>query len=530
MSSGLMSREFEESYKVDVFPTPVKAITLVDGVSDRAVEVANELGLYVHDLRKIPGIERKDAVLQEALNRSKTFRSSAWLGRGDMDNFLKKAGAPAFWQLREGGGRVVSRLGNGVGMGVQDAIDNGMIVERTPRGNAEAVRIWQDLMLYALLTGNRNPRNNPVIADDLAVKNGSATKFIWDREDTMAEINPESRSHEDMIDPALDMSSFLKDKKVAIIGFGRIAQEVVKKSPFLMLSKNSAFDLFPPKGVSGVRVEDTLEDALRDASLVLLHMSGDEQLIGEAELKLLAKDAIVCNLARGGIVDPKALFEAIESGRVKAAGLDTHVVEGDKLVPFSNLPANSDDWQPGHYAVALRMHENVVATNHSAANDKTAQGVNAEDGVRAVYNYLMRGRILDPILLDQTEFPFDAFMQERDGHVVPVEYNGSPRAVFELLHDGKVPGLMDEVNSKIAQKLGFNKLNIVGGTISPYEYGKGKEGRRNSIGLQAVEIPEVFGKMSPLELQKGFGELIRLAESHPGMRTARAFFPQRKSA
>jgi len=519
---------FGGEYEVSVFPTPVNAVTLVDGVSNRAEEIAHELGMTVHDLRKVRGIERKSDVLQEALNQTGTLRSAAWLGRGGMDDFLKKGGVDAFWQLRDSGVQVVGRLGNGVGMDVQAAFDSGVLVARTPRGNAEAVRIWQDLILHALFANDVDLMINPALKDSNNFKHASDTnKLTWDRKDLAAEVNPDSC--DELPEKAKAMAEYLRGKKVTILGAGRIGREVIAKSPFLREADIHVFDPYPPKDIANITVHNSSKDALADAELVLLHMSGADRMIGAEELKLVKDGAKICNMARGGIVDPKALFEAIESGKISGAGLDTHLVEGDDTAQYVHLPSSRVDWSDEHYAVALRRHSKVIGTNHSAASDEKAQAINAEDGIRAIHHYNRFGELQDGVLVPAAQFPYDAFMQERDGHLVPVEANGHPRIVIESMHDGLVPGLMDDVHRAIAAKLGWAKLNVVGGKISPYEYRQGDERRRNAIALQAVEVPARFGQMSPAEMQRSFGELIRLVESERGMRKARILFPRRKN-
>jgi glycerate dehydrogenase len=68
-----------------------------------------------------------------------------------------------------------------------------------------------------------------------------------------------------------------------------------------------------------------LDDLLAASHVVSLHCPLTENthhLIGERELGLMRRDAILVNTARGGIVDEAALLEAVRSGRIAGAAVD----------------------------------------------------------------------------------------------------------------------------------------------------------------------------------------------------------------
>ena len=71
--------------------------------------------------------------------------------------------------------------------------------------------------------------------------------------------------------------------------------------------------------------------------------------MGEAELAMMKKDAILINTARGGLVDEKALLKALREGRIYGAGLDA----------FAHEPPEDDAW------FSL---DNVVLGSHCAAS------------------------------------------------------------------------------------------------------------------------------------------------------------------
>ncbi len=72
-------------------------------------------------------------------------------------------------------------------------------------------------------------------------------------------------------------------------------------------------------------------------------------IIGEAALKAMRTDAWLVNVARGGLVDERALLAALDSGAIAGAALDVFEIE----------PPTPDN--------PLFSHERVVLSPHSAA-------------------------------------------------------------------------------------------------------------------------------------------------------------------
>ena len=73
-----------------------------------------------------------------------------------------------------------------------------------------------------------------------------------------------------------------------------------------------------------------LEDLLRESDFVSIHTpltDATRHLIDERELGLMQDTAILVNTSRGPVVDEAALAEALEGGRIFAAGLDVYEEE-----------------------------------------------------------------------------------------------------------------------------------------------------------------------------------------------------------
>lgn len=91
----------------------------------------------------------------------------------------------------------------------------------------------------------------------------------------------------------------------------------------------------------GVQLVD-LDQVLAGSDFVSLHVplkDSTHYLINAPELTRMKQGAYLVNLARGGVVNELALLEALKSGHLKGAALDTHEAEGEgKVSPLAGLP------------------------------------------------------------------------------------------------------------------------------------------------------------------------------------------------
>jgi len=138
----------------------------------------------------------------------------------------------------------------------------------------------------------------------------------------------------------------LAGKTVGLVGFGAVAQML---APILksMDARVIYTDLKPNPELPHAFRE--LPQLLREADIVSLHVpltSATGNLIDRQRLAMMRPGAILINTARGGLVEQPALLEALENGRLRAAGLDV----------FATEPIAADD--------ALLRLENVVVAPH----------------------------------------------------------------------------------------------------------------------------------------------------------------------
>ena len=150
----------------------------------------------------------------------------------------------------------------------------------------------------------------------------------------------------------------LLDKKVGVVGFGRIGQlvaerlkgfgvEILAYDPYVSVQR---------AGQLGARLV-TLDELLAESDFITIHLPKTPEtmgLIGKEALTKVKPSVRVINAARGGVLDEEALAAAIAEGRVAGAGLDVFATE-----PCTDSP--------------LFAHESVVVTPHLGASTEEAQ-------------------------------------------------------------------------------------------------------------------------------------------------------------
>jgi phosphogluconate 2-dehydrogenase len=140
-------------------------------------------------------------------------------------------------------------------------------------------------------------------------------------------------------------------KTLGIVGFGRIGQAVARRGALcfgMPVLYHSRSPVEVPDLAGGAR-RVSFDQLLRESDIVVLTLPLTEQtrgLMGAAQFGAMKPGAIFINGARGAIVREDALLAALDSGHLRAAGLDVFATEP--------LPLESP----------LRLHPRVTATPH----------------------------------------------------------------------------------------------------------------------------------------------------------------------
>jgi D-3-phosphoglycerate dehydrogenase len=150
----------------------------------------------------------------------------------------------------------------------------------------------------------------------------------------------------------------LWNKTIGIVGFGRIGQEVAKRAKAFDMDvlAYDVIDIDEACKEVGAKRSD-INTIIEQADYISLHvplLPQTKGMIGEKELKTMKKTAYLINTSRGGVVNEKALLDALNNGEIAGAALDV----------FENEPPV--DWQ-------LIKHPRLVATPHLASSTEEAQ-------------------------------------------------------------------------------------------------------------------------------------------------------------
>jgi len=118
----------------------------------------------------------------------------------------------------------------------------------------------------------------------------------------------------------------LAGKTAVVLGYGAIGQRIARACLGLGMHV-IAHRRRPEVTTDGVdlRGPSDLHRSLTEADVLVLALPQTEEtvgLIGSRELGLLREGAILVNIARGNLVDEKALYDALASGKLRAAGID----------------------------------------------------------------------------------------------------------------------------------------------------------------------------------------------------------------
>ena len=307
-------------------------IVVADKISDRGLELLREPGWEVQ-MPAPAALERELTSADGLVVRSATRVTAAMLEK-----------APRL--------RVVGRAGVGVdNIDVDAATRRGVLVMNTPGGNAVSVAEHTLAMLLAL--ARSVPRHNA------AIHTGH-----WEK--------------------GAGLGTELRGKTLGLVGLGRVGVEVARRARALEMRVLANDPYITPAAAREVDVElVSLEELLRRSDFVSLHTSlsaETEKMINAAALAQMRRGAWLINCARGELVDEAALAEALRSGKLAGAAVDTFAEEPPKNSPLLGLP-------------------NLIATPHIAGSTAEAQEEVGTLIAQQVRDFLAEGVIRNAVNL-----------------------------------------------------------------------------------------------------------------------------------
>ena len=122
------------------------------------------------------------------------------------------------------------------------------------------------------------------------------------------------------------IGNLIIDKTIGVIGLGRIGRSVAElfrgiKNPVIGYDPYANEEWAEANGVNLV----SLEEVISQCDILTLHIPGNKNksaFITEKELGIMRDGAFLINIARGGVVDENALYEALKSGKLTGAAVD----------------------------------------------------------------------------------------------------------------------------------------------------------------------------------------------------------------
>jgi D-3-phosphoglycerate dehydrogenase len=240
------------------------------------------------------------------------------------------------------------------GTDLEAAREKGILVTHNPGANADSVADMTVGLMLAVL--------KKIAKLDRKVRSGG-----WEREGT------------------LDMHG----KVLGIIGIGRIGKLVAKRVQGFDMAIVANDIVEYPEFLERYEIESvSKEELLKRTDIVTIHTPLDAStrgMIGEERLRLMKKNSILVNTARGPIVDAMALYKALKEGWIAGAGLDVHMTEPPTFRPLVEL-------------------DNIVSTCHVAGLSDGASYNMAMQTVEKIISYF-RGEMPESVLTPGVEFP-----------------------------------------------------------------------------------------------------------------------------
>jgi D-3-phosphoglycerate dehydrogenase len=148
------------------------------------------------------------------------------------------------------------------------------------------------------------------------------------------------RMHDGHWDKATHKSLELRGRTLGLVGLGAIGARVaaVGRAMEMRVIAHDPYAAAAPDGVELL----PLADVIAGADVLSLHCpltQDNANMLNAATLATMRPGAIVVNTARGGLVDEAALADALKSGALRAAGLDSFQVEPFAAGhPFTQIP------------------------------------------------------------------------------------------------------------------------------------------------------------------------------------------------
>ncbi len=185
----------------------------------------------------------------------------------------------------------------------------------------------------------------------------------------------------------------IRGKKLGLVGYGNIGTQLSVVAEAMGM-EIYFYDLVDKLAIGNAKKCDTLEELLNLSDIVSLHVDGrpeNKNFIGEKEFSQMKDGVTFLNLARGFVVEIPALVQALQSGKVRGAGVDV----------FPQEPKNNQE----EFVSELRIMNNVILTPHIGGSTQEAQENIGSFVPNKMIEYVNTGNTFGSVNLPQIQLP-----------------------------------------------------------------------------------------------------------------------------
>jgi len=246
--------------------------------------------------------------------------------------------------------KIIGRAGAGVdNIDLVSAKKNDVIVMNTPGGNTNATAEHSLSLLMSLYRS-------------IPEANFGTHKGLWEKKKFIG----------------LE----LKGKKLGIIGFGNVGARFSELAIALDMSVSVFSKSLSSRNINYPNINSvSLEKLISESDIISFHCkppADGKPIITLKEIKLMNKNCVLINTARGGLIDENDLKIALDNNMIRGAALDVFITE------------------PAKESILFGV-DNLILTPHIAASTNEAQLVVAEQIAIQVSNYLNIGEIINSV-------------------------------------------------------------------------------------------------------------------------------------
>ena len=251
--------------------------------------------------------------------------------------------------------KIVGRAGTGYdNIDVYAATARGIVVENTPDANSLSAAEHTMALIYAL-------------ARNISVADASMKQGEWNR----------SRY----------AGAELSGKVLGIIGLGRIGELVARFAKAIGMEVVFHDPFISKERLQGLGYTSLpLEDLLGKSDYVTIHVNLTDEtrgMIDAEKLALMRRDTKLLNVARGGLVDENALYDALKSNVIAGAAIDVFEPE-----PYKPKSPDKD---------LRKLEGKVILTPHLGASTKEAQDRVARQIAEQIVLFFREKRIINSV-------------------------------------------------------------------------------------------------------------------------------------